>query len=188
MNTKRKPTRPVRKPKIQIALHHVPKVGKALAQRCKQAAQRTLSALPARTLNIYCPKEIDAFTLSLVFVTRSQIQRYNRDYRGKDKPTDVLSFPTGPLPKGLVAPEAAELGDVLICPAQARPQAKDFGGTYAQELERLTVHGVLHLFGYDHETGARDAEKMFSLQEKILLANRLNRVHVRRPARRVKRA
>jgi probable rRNA maturation factor len=82
----------------------------------------------------------------------------NFQYRKTDRPTDVLAFP------GVLA----DIGDVVLCLAVAKRQAKEYGGTIREELQRLTVHGVLHLFGYDHETNAKDAKRMFALQEKIL--------------------
>lgn len=91
-------------------------------------------------------------------VSEEEIRRLNRMHRGKDKVTDVLSFPSGDLPI------FGKLGDVLICYAQAERQAE---GDIPLELTDLLVHGILHLLGYDHETPV-DAEEMFPLQDKIV--------------------
>lgn len=91
-------------------------------------------------------------------VSEEEIRRLNRTHRGKDKVTDVLSFPSGDLPI------FADVGDVLICYPQAERQA---GGDIALELADLLVHGILHLLGYDHEAPV-DAEEMFPLQDKIV--------------------
>lgn len=96
------------------------------------------------------------------------IQRLNRQYRRKDKATDVLSFPRLKSSFPFVPGATKEIGDVLICLDVAKHQAKTFSVTLQEELERLTVHGVLHLFGYDHEISAKEERRMFRLQEKIL--------------------
>jgi probable rRNA maturation factor len=82
--------------------------------------------------------------LALVFAGDGLLKRLNRVYRGKDRPTDVLSFP---------GPGASEgLGDVLISVPAAERNARRLGRTLAQELDVLALHGFLHLLGYDHET------------------------------------
>ena len=72
------------------------------------------------------------------------LRRLNRDYRGKDQPTDVLSFPGGGGEAGL--------GDVVISVETARRNARGLGRTLPQELDVLALHGLLHVLGYDHET------------------------------------
>ena len=79
----------------------------------------------------------------MVFVTDGKIRRYNRQYRGLDKPTDVLSFPG----------EDRYLGDILISSETAYNQAsKSQTLTFETNVQRLILHGLLHLMGYDHET------------------------------------
>jgi probable rRNA maturation factor len=81
----------------------------------------------------------------------AELRRLNRDFRGKDYPTDVLSFPAmvGPA----VSPaSSAFLGDIAISLGRARAQAREFGHTLEQEVQILMLHGVLHLCGHDHET------------------------------------
>lgn len=126
-----------------------------------RAAQACLAHLPARVWKQVAQGQT-TLTLAVAIVGRARMARVNGEFRNKPRPTDVLSFPANAFPKTDL------LGDLLICPAVARTQLKDFGTTYPRELERLVVHGVLHLFGYDHETGPADARRMFRLQEKIL--------------------
>ncbi len=87
--------------------------------------------------------------LSILFVDDGAIQVLNRDYRRKDQPTDVLSFPQdglGALPAG----DPRILGDVVISVPTTRRQAKARHRAFHAELRRLLVHGVLHLLGHDH--------------------------------------
>ena len=86
-------------------------------------------------------------TLGIALVTDREIQRLNREYRGVDKPTDVLSFPS-PEPR---AP-SPWLGDVAIARGVARRQARDAGHAEHIEHRVLALHGLLHLLGYDHES------------------------------------
>jgi len=96
--------------------------------------------------------------ISVVLCGDPFIQELNRDHRGQDKPTDVLSFPQETIPfagEGLV-PRA--LGDVVISVDTAERQASAAGWPVASEVALLTVHGVLHLLGYDDDTGEGAAE------------------------------
>lgn len=93
--------------------------------------------------------------LSLSFVGDRAMRRLNREHRGKDRPTDVLSFPLFepfrvPPPNGAEGPEVL-LGDVVISIDTAVRQARDYDAPLADELERLLIHGLLHLIGHDHE-------------------------------------
>ena len=90
--------------------------------------------------------------LALVLAGDGLLRRLNRDYRGKDEATDVLSFPGG----GGVA----GLGDVVISVARAERNARGLGRTLAQELEVLALHGFLHVLGYDHETDDGTMERL----------------------------
>jgi probable rRNA maturation factor len=78
----------------------------------------------------------------------ADLRRLNREFRGLDYPTDVLSFPAGP-PARL---PAARLGDLAISLGRARAQAREFGHDIEHEVGILMLHGVLHLLGFDHET------------------------------------
>lgn len=109
--------------------------------------------------------ELKGCELSLSLVGDRAIRRLNRTWRKKDKPTDVLSFPAGELPRGTPGPR--QLGDVVISLDTAKRQAKEYGRTLEQEMHRYLAHGLLHLLGHDHET-TRDARKMAALEEKLL--------------------
>ncbi|MFH1688470.1 MAG: rRNA maturation RNase YbeY [bacterium] len=100
--------------------------------------------------------------VNLVFTTDKQMHELNREYRGKDAVTDVLSF-------NLDEPESSEntFGEVYISVATARRQAKRFGESLTEELLRLTAHGLLHLMGYTHDTATKE-KRMMSLQEELL--------------------
>ncbi len=103
-------------------------------------------------------------SVSLSFVTPLRIQALNKQYRKKNKPTDVLSFNADP---NMQAPGEFELGDIVICPSYAAKEAKRRALSTRDELLRLMIHGVLHLKGYDHAT--EDEEMvMFRLQEGLL--------------------
>jgi probable rRNA maturation factor len=117
--------------------------------------------------------------LSLVLVSDRRIRALNRRYRKKDRPTDVLAFPLTPSltlpPRGGGKGGGARsnsppmlLGDVVISIDTARRHAADLGHGLREELRRLLVHGVLHLLGYDHERGPRDAALM-ARKEKVIL-------------------
>src|SRR5262249_52101490 len=84
--------------------------------------------------------------------TDAELRRLNRDFRGKDAVTDVLSFPAGPLPDGRGSERNAVLGDLAISLPRARAQARQFGHDLHDEIRILTLHGLLHLLGMDHET------------------------------------
>jgi probable rRNA maturation factor len=109
-------------------------------------------------------------SLSVALVTNNAIAKWNSSYRGKSKPTDVLSFPAvtpdEPAPVSLTkragasaAEKHAYLGDIAIAPAVARENARRFGRTFDAEMRILILHGVLHLMGYDHETDNGQMER-----------------------------
>ncbi|MCL6471680.1 MAG: rRNA maturation RNase YbeY [Firmicutes bacterium] len=104
--------------------------------------------------------------LSIALVGEDEIRKLNAAYRGKDYPTDVLSFESGIFAKE--TPGIPHLlGDVVICPSVAAKQAVDYGQTFEQEMALLLTHGILHLLGYDHEN-VEDAEQMEKLEREIL--------------------
>lgn len=97
-------------------------------------------------------------SLSLTVVDDAAIRELNRDHRGKDKPTDVLSFP---MFEGRDEPHAGVermLGDVVISVETARRQAAEYDATLQRELYRLLIHGLLHVLGHDHEEAGERAE------------------------------
>ena len=106
-----------------------------------------------------------ACEISVMLTDDSQIQKLNSDYRQTDKPTDVLAFA---MREGIDGELHSELlGDVVISLATAKRQADENDYTLDAELARLTVHGVLHLLGYHHQTQDEE-EIMFEIQKRIL--------------------
>ncbi len=103
--------------------------------------------------------------LSIALVGDRAIRRLNRTWRQKDKPTDVLSFPAGELPKG--TPGLKPLGDVIISLDTAVRVAKEDDRSLSSEIARYLAHGVLHLLGHDHHKPA-EAKRMAALEEKLL--------------------
>ncbi len=103
---------------------------------------------------------------NIIFVTREEIHRINKEYRGVDRETDVISFALED-DDTFVKTEVRVLGDIYICYEKAKEQAVSYGHSLQREVSFLTIHGLLHLLGYDHMT-KEDEEKMFGLQELIL--------------------
>lgn len=101
--------------------------------------------------------------LTILLVDNDRITELNRAFMGEDKPTDVLSFPAGAAMPGM----EAYLGDMAIAIPVAAEQARQAGHELVDELALLTVHGVLHLLGYDH-AGAAEQQEMWRLQDAIL--------------------
>jgi probable rRNA maturation factor len=107
----------------------------------------------------------DEAEVSIVFVDNPRIQALNKQYRGVDSPTDVLSFS---MQEGENIPgEDNLLGDVIISLETALHQAKEFGHSVEREIAYLAVHGVLHLLGYDHIDEA-DRKQMREKEESIM--------------------
>jgi probable rRNA maturation factor len=103
-------------------------------------------------------------SLTVRLVTTAKMALWNRSYRGKRGPTDVLSFPSDPFDKiqpraGRGARPASYLGDIAISPAVARRNAGSLNRTLDSELRILILHGILHLMGYDHETDTGQMER-----------------------------
>ncbi len=108
--------------------------------------------------------------ISLTLVDAEEIQMLNRDYRGVDKVTDVLSFPQFDDFDEIYEDEEILLGDVVICRQQAEAQAEEFGHSAEREMVYLFVHSVCHLLGYDHMEDEEKAEmraKEESVMERI---------------------
>jgi probable rRNA maturation factor len=117
--------------------------------------KRTLSALEKRGM------------FSIAFVSNRQIKTLNRDWMGKNQPTDVLSFPLemDPPPAGV----PWEVGEIVISLERAQEQALDYGHSFEREMAFLFVHGMLHVLGFDHMEPDEEKE-MFGRQKQILAA------------------
>jgi len=104
--------------------------------------------------------------ISILLAGDGRMRKLNRLYRGKDRTTDVLSFPQV-AGGGRYDAFPCPLGDIVISLPQARRQAKEHGATFYEELARLLIHGLLHLLGYDHEKNAYQARKMRKLEQEL---------------------
>jgi probable rRNA maturation factor len=123
---------------------------RGLAARLTAAAELALKRAKA-------PKKA---ALTILLADDARLKRLNRDFRGKNKPTNVLSFPSD---------TPHYLGDIALAFGVTEKEAKTSGKRFADHATHLVVHGVLHLLGHDHEV-ARDADKMEALETAILAA------------------
>ncbi|MCY7396052.1 MAG: rRNA maturation RNase YbeY [Nocardioides sp.] len=128
-------------------------------RRLSTLSRYVLDQMRVHPLAELCIKAVDADTIA----------QLNQQWMHQEGPTDVLSFPMDELRPGLVdsEPEEGVLGDLMLCPAVAAKQALDAGHSTEAEIELLTVHGILHLLGYDHAEPAEHQE-MFGLQDRLL--------------------
>ena len=111
--------------------------------------------------------------VSVSFVDNESIHKLNLEYREKDKPTDVLSFPMWEkeelLDGSALDGHAVTLGDIIISAEKAQAQAEEYGHSIEREICFLSVHSILHLLGYDHETSEEDEIYMKTKQEDVLV-------------------
>ena len=161
---KRARTKPRRK-SVQIevivrsALWNKRRTARSIVKKAVLAAAKAASTAPAE--------------LAIVLSNDSTIQALNRDWRGKNAPTNVLSFPAAPgLPvsgrrSGKSQLQSPYIGDIVIAYQTTAREAVAEGKPFDHHLAHLAVHGFLHLLGYDHEND-RDAEKMESLERRVL--------------------
>ena len=139
-------------------------------ERVISAMRTVLAANLAKNPHFAGVKEV---RVSLTLCGKTKIKSLNRDYRQKDKVTDVLSFPVygnlrpdkKPFQKNL---SQMDLGDIVICKEKAFSQAREFEITYEQEVVHLAVHGFLHLLGFDHEISDKE-EKLMEVFENELV-------------------
>ncbi len=111
--------------------------------------------------------------VSVTLVDNEEIRELNREHRGIDKPTDVLSFPM--FDDDFGDDEYEVLGDVVLSAERAAEQAVEYGHSFEREIAFLTVHSILHLLGYDHEAGKAEESEMFAKQEEVLSKMGLSR-------------
>jgi probable rRNA maturation factor len=141
-------------------------------QRLCEIDRRAVAALAAAALaGVGRP----GATLTVAFVRDRAVRQLNRTYRGRDRATDVLSFPASdgrdPAPGGPSAEGADFLGDIVIAIDTARRQADEAGHPLAREVDELVIHGTLHLCGYDHETDRGEMNRLeLKLRRKLLEA------------------
>ena len=111
-------------------------------------------------------EKVENAYFSIIFVNEEEIKRINKEYRGIDKVTDVISFALEDN-KDTINNDLRILGDIYICIPRMLEQAKNYGHSIKRELSFLTIHGLLHLLGYDHME-KEDEKELFALQELIL--------------------
>lgn len=119
-------------------------------------------------LAVFEKQEIDNSEITVIFTNNEQIRRINREYRERDYETDVISFAymDDPFPG---EENDSYLGDIYISTEKAAAQAVEFGSGFEQEIDRLLIHAILHLMGYDHEKSEKEAELMFDLEDSIAI-------------------
>ncbi|MGE0751680.1 MAG: rRNA maturation RNase YbeY [Variibacter sp.] len=144
------------KREAKIAAHLRKAIAAAAARLCEKDAPKPVTPLPSDAGNV---------ALALALSDDAAVRALNRDWRGQDKPTNVLSFPA---PRGESAPGApVHWGDVIIAYGTTAREAQEGGKPFADHAAHLAIHGFLHLAGYDHEKDT-DAEVMEALERAIL--------------------
>jgi len=138
-----------------------------------------LLAFAANYIKLPAAKE-----MNVTFVDNARIQEINKEYRGKDMPTDVVSLEYEPedisfddfedMPEELLAELDPFIGEIFISIERAKEQATEYEHSYEREIGFLSVHGFLHINGYDH-MNPEDEKEMFDLQDEILNAYGLKR-------------
>ena len=140
------------------------------ASLIRKAAER---ALAAENVQVPC-------LISVMLTDEEGIHRVNREFRGVDRETDVLSFPLNELTPGAFDPETCErdwetgavmLGDMMISIPACEKQGEEFGHGFEREIQYLTVHSVLHLLGYDHVDEGEQKRQMRA-REKAIMGDR----------------
>jgi probable rRNA maturation factor len=126
--------------------------------RCASVVKRAIAAAASAV-------PTPSSELAIVLTDDSGIRAINRDWRGQDRPTNVLSFPANAA--GMAPRAVRHLGDIVIAYQTVAREAAAEGKPFGHHLAHLAVHGFLHLLGYDHET-ERDARRMERLETKIL--------------------
>lgn len=116
----------------------------AWVQRVEAELKRRKVKVPARA------------ELTIVFLNPTPARKLNREYRGRDYATDVLSFQN-----------EDPLGDLVLCPQVLERQAREHELSFRDELGYMIIHGILHLLGFDHEENQKDARVMYALQDAI---------------------
>lgn len=143
-------------------------------RKIKVSSKKVISRIKKIVSYLYETKDKNLFkitinnpiflSISVIFIGNKKMKELNFKYRGKNSTTDILSFPyLESEPSGNLF-----LGEIIINPTRVLLQAKQYNKTFWQELDRILVHGILHLIGYNHEASSYKAIKMHKLEEKIL--------------------
>jgi rRNA maturation RNase YbeY len=135
-----------------------------LGNRALRALLRKARSLPElRKLGPQASKSTQSWQATLRMTGAPAMRRINAKYRGKNRPTDVLSFPAPEIFR-----QSGLLGELVVCVPVMKAQAKEQGHVANQELRVLLAHGLLHLLGLDHERSAREAARMAMLEQQLL--------------------
>jgi len=132
----------------------------------------------AETVDAWVTRAVNAASVpnkvevSVRIVDADEIRALNREYRDKDKATNVLSFPAGPI-MGLPDGAPALLGDIVVCAGVVDTEAAEQGKAVADHWAHMLVHGTLHLLGFDHESDS-DAVEMEALETRVLTSHGLS--------------
>lgn len=140
---------------------------KGLEKRLQEAASLTLDSLPEALLPAAAKAQA-----TLLLTTDGAVQRLNREFRNKDKTTNVLSFPQfdrRDLPKAAKCIGDIYVGDIAVAYGTVVKEAKAEGKAVLDHLTHLLIHGLLHLFGYDHDTNSK-ATRMERLERELMAA------------------
>ena len=122
---------------------------------------RTIAAAAAGLLGL------ESAAITVIMTSDDYIRGINKEYRGRNEPTDVVSFSNRDNPFPLAEMPDEEIGDIYISVDRIIAQAAEYGVTPPEELKRLIIHGVLHLVGYDHERSDADEEAMTRKEEDL---------------------
>lgn len=146
------------------------RTGLGYAQTARYVKKAIAATLSAEGVDTPCAVEI-------LLTDDETIHAINREHRGVDRPTDVLSFPMNELQPGAFDPDACEydyerecllLGDMVISMERCAQQAEEFGHSFQHEVTYLAVHSTLHLLGYDHEDEGEQKKQMRAREKEIL--------------------
>ena len=127
---------------------------------------KELDELKELLKNVCKDEKLDNGEFNVIIISEDKIQELNRNYRGIDKVTDVISFALED-DKNFNIEDYRMLGDIYICLNRARQQAEEYEHSFKRELSFLAIHGLLHLLGYDH-MNEDDEKVMFDKQEEVL--------------------
>ncbi len=107
-------------------------------------------------------------TVALILCTDEEIRAVNEQYRNRDYPTDVITFAYNEVPFPGEELDSNHAGDIFLSMDRALEQSREYDIPLENELIRLLVHSVLHLYGYDHETGAENAKRMYAKEDEVI--------------------
>jgi probable rRNA maturation factor len=143
----------VKSSKLRVEI--INRSGRAVPQLFLKRWVRHVDELAGQRIS---PQKFRGKEMVIAFLDEKAARALNKSYRDKNYATDVLSFESD---------EPGVLGELVICPTVISRQAREHGLLVREELGYMVLHGFLHLLGYDHERSARDAKRMFALQDEI---------------------